>query len=1850
MNISNYYMNNLVSSDFENYIDKLIKNTVLTNLNPTEYFIILSLLKDTINYIAIRFNFDLSNPDIYIHQFKQNNNRDIYAVFNLLLPYIDDQGGTFELHKQIFDLHDISIKKVEDNRLMYGFKKNNFDSKDNITKNPYLITNLQFNRNVANISYIKNIINNQNITRNENDNYKITDINKNNNDDKYIIPSSDNDYFIEYKFNQYDLYSNYYLLLNTIDQISNKLYVNWINIRPITNYKQSLLYKNSFQYNRDTKKLSVKINGKDVDFGWYNHAGYNSFSYYYRTGAEELKKYQGLSCGDYYNMIHHELYYGVKDFKWLIYDLPIYKYNNIGAFTYWDLFKSHFKDIEEHILKGDEYFYLEEVYSKKIAEWTEAKNKLKLTIEIDNENKILLYNILYFFERKYSLRYSVKEYKNLGKKKEIDPENDDILYEIEEEVDYKIKTTDIIESWDSLELVHLYGYMTETINKFKKTWYGYNIITLKQKNLGNINSPAKGINHIISYKNVYNFAQSILMYVYGVIGRMKKNDKLEDIKKYMKHYRKYTWSHLATFNNSDSNDEKMNMINANSAYRNFLVAQRTLFIDAINRTDDTLEIFNISGVLKRQYKRFRDDKKEPQLNNLMENIYEYIRSKITDIVFECLFIRGLLNEFVPDKECTDKAILSNDFEIKKARTKYAVKKNIFNSENVEKYKKCYYYLTEEPFGNLPLITKKNEPLLSYFDKLVNDTWYTFYAMDWIAQIGFFHRYINNRVIYVTGATGAGKSSQIPKLLLYGLKMIEFNKQGKVVSTQPRITPTLSNAKEISEQMGVPISGYSNKLDKEIKTFENYIQYKTQKQIHLGESAEYYFKEMTDGSLVNELHNNPLLKQKIVRDPDDIYNDTLEFGLNNSYDIVIVDESHEHNKNMDIILTLMKYATYWNNSLKTVIISATMDDDEPIYRRYYKDINDNMMYPLNLYNIASYYMVNDDVDELNRLDRISVDRRFHISPPGETTQHKVVDHYLEFDTKDYKEAERYGIQKVYELIDSKTQGDILFFTLGENEIKSLVVELNQRTPNHVIALPFYSSLPDFWKDLAEKTFKIKNFNIKKNDLFNEIEKPDSGVKVPPGTYTQVIVVATNVAEASITIVDLRHVIETGYFYSVTYDSLSKVNDVKVAPITEASRLQRRGRVGRVASGDVWHMYVKGARAEIKPLYNICVSNIGMDLFKMLRKSNNEDFLIDVNYNIYEVIKKFQVDENDENVDHDLLCIMKNIDIYDNLYKKITITSNHIKETWECVQKMMYEQYLFHLTDKQKYNVVYLGDEKLRIDIGAEVESLLNKPHHRYLSGYDVSSIIDFYGTFHLIHPAENLCRRHTLLGLIDCYNDNSIDKFDRNFILKSFRTITSLFFSRLIIPSKPFLNFDMTLSSVDNNKLLSYYGDNTNANTVLKGIYHEIQLPDPKKYKYLYDENMEYYDITSDCFNKTTFAHKINAFIEKLDLSDVDKIDESVKRSCIIALIYGVNLGIENEICKVIAMLFTFGFEMKSYIPQVKINGKDRFEFNKNPLNRCRDNNSDLITVYNLFNYMFTEMPYLSVWQNKQDEHINKKIKESFDAERKIYFEIKKLIVNFSKDENNNKKENIWNNLYHHELTFEQFEIMQKYDQKNMLNNNELSLKDYKIIKNSKIKKSDSDLDVIILWCLNNGIDVKLIYRAIRLFNTLKNKLVENEKHLQWFKENINVKKEFNRNDNIVKCFLFGFIENVMQYENNIFTEMLTKEINQLPAIIPRLNKYDTLIIPTRYLFYLTKTKTGIMNINNVQLSWIIEFIPDIFNKFNIPENSLFNTTNLKSYIDITNEYKITDFLIKPTISNNMIDYFTSMYNLFINKN
>ena len=57
-------------------------------------------------------------------------------------------------------------------------------------------------------------------------------------------------------------------------------------------------------------------------------------------------------------------------------------------------------------------------------------------------------------------------------------------------------------------------------------------------------------------------------------------------------------------------------------------------------------------------------------------------------------------------------------------------------------------------------------------------------------------------MYVTGSTGTGKSTQVPKLLMYALKMIDYKDNGSIICTQPRIPPTINNAERISLELVV----------------------------------------------------------------------------------------------------------------------------------------------------------------------------------------------------------------------------------------------------------------------------------------------------------------------------------------------------------------------------------------------------------------------------------------------------------------------------------------------------------------------------------------------------------------------------------------------------------------------------------------------------------------------------------------------------------------------------------------------------------------------------------------------------------------------------------------------------------------------------------------------------------------------------------------------------------------------------------------------------------------------------------------------------------------------------------------
>ncbi len=119
--------------------------------------------------------------------------------------------------------------------------------------------------------------------------------------------------------------------------------------------------------------------------------------------------------------------------------------------------------------------------------------------------------------------------------------------------------------------------------------------------------------------------------------------------------------------------------------------------------------------------------------------------------------------------------------------------------------------------------------------------------------------------------------------------------------------------------------------------------------------------------------------------------------------------------------MMLQLLHYNASIKFFIISATIAEDEPSYRTFFRPFNDNRSAPFD-YNVVNLH------------DRINVDRRWHISSPGKNTRFTITDKYLDElalfaanDTKDYNEADRMGISCVVHICRTITSKDILFFT-------------------------------------------------------------------------------------------------------------------------------------------------------------------------------------------------------------------------------------------------------------------------------------------------------------------------------------------------------------------------------------------------------------------------------------------------------------------------------------------------------------------------------------------------------------------------------------------------------------------------------------------------------------------------------------------------------------------------------------------------------------------------------------------------------------------------------------------------------
>lgn len=286
----------------------------------------------------------------------------------------------------------------------------------------------------------------------------------------------------------------------------------------------------------------------------------------------------------------------------------------------------------------------------------------------------------------------------------------------------------------------------------------------------------------------------------------------------------------------------------------------------------------------------------------------------------------------------------------------------------------------------------------------------------------------------------------------------------------------------------------------------------------------YVKLMTDGILLAETQGDRWLS---------------------AYDTIIIDEAHERSLNIDFLLGYLKQLLPKRPDLKLIITSATIDaerfsahfDNAPVIEVSGRTYPVEIRYrPLGRPARAARTVPEDEEDELALLgqDVMGVQRK-----AGGAAR------WLQEDAAE--EAIEEAILDSAEDLLRQGDGDVLVFLPGEREIRDVAEHL-RKYQGRAARLRHVEVLPLFARLSVDEQQKI----------FRRADRPR-------------IVLATNVAETSLTVPGIRYVIDTGLARINRYSARAKVEQLQIEKISQAAARQRAGRCGRVANGICVRLY-------------------------------------------------------------------------------------------------------------------------------------------------------------------------------------------------------------------------------------------------------------------------------------------------------------------------------------------------------------------------------------------------------------------------------------------------------------------------------------------------------------------------------------------------------------------------------------------------------------------------------------------------------------------------------------------------------
>ncbi|KAF7616549.1 P-loop containing nucleoside triphosphate hydrolase protein [Aspergillus flavus] len=407
---------------------------------------------------------------------------------------------------------------------------------------------------------------------------------------------------------------------------------------------------------------------------------------------------------------------------------------------------------------------------------------------------------------------------------------------------------------------------------------------------------------------------------------------------------------------------------------------------------------------------------------------------------------------------------------------------------------------------------------------------------------------NNSSVVIWGATGSGKTTQLPQFLFEaGFGNPDSPNPGMIAVTQPRRVAAVSMAKRVGDELGQ----FSDQVSYQIR-FESTVSKKTA------------IKFMTDGILIREIAE--------------------DFSLS-KYSIIVIDEAHERSVNTDILIGMVS---------RIVDLRKAMSEEDPAVK------------PLKLVVMSATLRISDFTQNPNL---------FRQGPPplvqAEGRQYPVTVHFSRRTRQDYVEE---AYRKVSRGHRKLPPGGMLVFLTGQNEIRQLSKRLKQafkptqrggetevKVQISANDAPLEAEDLDIGDaDLSKVGNEDDDSDLEITGLDNDDDDDDgfdlgeeamgSSTRVhvlplysqlptkeqlrvfePPPEGSRLIILATNVAETSLTIPGIRYVFDCGRAKEKQYDLDTGVQKFQVNWISKASANQRAGRAGRTGPGHCYRLY-------------------------------------------------------------------------------------------------------------------------------------------------------------------------------------------------------------------------------------------------------------------------------------------------------------------------------------------------------------------------------------------------------------------------------------------------------------------------------------------------------------------------------------------------------------------------------------------------------------------------------------------------------------------------------------------------------